>query len=284
MLSNLAKERKSNMRTLAVPITEVPGALPEASIADDVDQAPAVTSCLKHLTSPSAKHFTEDVLWRDLFALTGTLRTISGSDCVEAAWKELSNQHDSFGFNLIPETSRVVRFGPKVCWIQAMFSFENRRGPAAKCSGIIGIVPGENGDWKIWMLSTILELVVGWPNVDVLEPKTTDGVMNRDMTLHKTNGANEYILPKLREKSVNHQCRPILKLSRFDCVIVGAGMAGLSTAGRLKSLGVSSVTLERNPRIGDNWMLRYDTVRRRLYSIQIESITDDCSPHSKGVW
>jgi choline dehydrogenase-like flavoprotein len=47
----------------------------------------------------------------------------------------------------------------------------------------------------------------------------------------------------------------------FDCVVVGAGMAGLSAAGRLKALGVSAVTLERNAKIGQNWTNRYDTVR-----------------------
>lgn len=38
----------------------------------------------------------------------------------------------------------------------------------------------------------------------------------------------------------------------FDCVAIGAGMSGLSIAGRLKALGVSTVTLERNAQIGQN--------------------------------
>lgn len=47
--------------------------------------------------------------------------------------------------------------------------------------------------------------------------------------------------------------------SHFDCVIIGAGQAGLCVAGRLKALGVSFVVLEEYPEVGDNWKMRYDS-------------------------
>lgn len=37
----------------------------------------------------------------------------------------------------------------------------------------------------------------------------------------------------------------------------GAGQGGLTTAARLKQLGVETLLVEKNSRIGDNWRNRY---------------------------
>ena len=47
----------------------------------------------------------------------------------------------------------------------------------------------------------------------------------------------------------------------FDVVIVGAGQAGLSTAGWCKSYGLKYVLLERNDEIGQNWTNRYQSAK-----------------------
>jgi putative flavoprotein involved in K+ transport len=39
--------------------------------------------------------------------------------------------------------------------------------------------------------------------------------------------------------------------------VVGAGQGGLTIAARLKQLGVDTLVVERNPRVGDNWRNRY---------------------------
>jgi hypothetical protein len=140
-------------------------------------------------------------------------------------------------FTVIPNSSHVVRPGPEVSWIQARFSFETEGETGAQCSGIIGLVPDTEHGWRVWVLSTILEQIKGFPSPDVFEPRVTaDG---------ETDGFSA-----------------IPKVTAFDCVVVGASMAGLCTAGRLKALGVSSVTLERNAQIGDNWMSRYESAKR----------------------
>ena len=43
-------------------------------------------------------------------------------------------------------------------------------------------------------------------------------------------------------------------------VIVGGGQAGLSIAARLKALGVDTLIVDRNQRIGDNWRRRYHSL------------------------
>lgn len=46
-----------------------------------------------------------------------------------------------------------------------------------------------------------------------------------------------------------------------DCVIVGGGQAGLSTAYHLQRLGVDCVVLEASQRVGDQWRHQYDSLR-----------------------
>lgn len=91
----------------------------------------------------------------------------------------------------------------------------------------------DEGEWKIWLLRTILNDFKGLSfSIDVLEPGATKHVEEEDV-------------------EQNH----------FDCIIVGAGLSGLSVAGRLKALGVSYVVLEKNAEVGDNWRKRYDSAK-----------------------
>lgn len=44
-------------------------------------------------------------------------------------------------------------------------------------------------------------------------------------------------------------------------LIIGAGQSGLALAAHLKDLGVPYLVSEKNPRIGDNWRKRYDSLK-----------------------
>jgi putative flavoprotein involved in K+ transport len=48
--------------------------------------------------------------------------------------------------------------------------------------------------------------------------------------------------------------------SAVDVLIVGAGQAGLAIGQHLRSSGLSLVLVDRNPRIGDSWRARYDSL------------------------
>jgi cation diffusion facilitator CzcD-associated flavoprotein CzcO len=43
-------------------------------------------------------------------------------------------------------------------------------------------------------------------------------------------------------------------------LIIGGAQCGLHTAARLKYLGVDSLVIEKNDKIGDNWRNRYDAL------------------------
>ena len=241
-------------RTPAVPIADLPGSIPTASIPDNIDHAEVAKTCVQCLSSLKPEDLTEDALWRDLLALTGTLRTFSSPKGIIDAWTELSSLRQPVAFTVIPNSSCIRRFGPKISFIAVRFSFATVRQPAAKCSGLIRIVPGQDGQWKIWVLSTILEEIEGFGSPDVLaiSPKVSTGTSTLKIDNH-TNGStatNELVASGY-----------ISEDTHIDCIVVGAGMAGLSLAGRLKALGVLAVTLERNAHIGQNWTLRYESVR-----------------------
>lgn len=319
-------------RTPAVSILSLPGSLPVAQVADDVDPAAVAAPFVERLECLDADDLTHDAFWRDSFALTGTLRTFYSASVVAAAWKERASRHRLVCFTLNPHSPRIARYGPKRAWVEAGFTFETEGPLATKCSGFISLIPDSNGGWKIWLLRTILEQLKGYANPDVLTPRaelangtanggnghaesaaqiangssngvnghakpaaeTTNGSYNginayaippAEMTNGSTDGVNGYAKPTAgrtdgSSNSVNGQNglnKPVAngtfrgtpngingsaEPSHVDCVIVGAGQAGLSTAGRMKALGVTCIVLDRHPRVGDNWMLRYDSVKR----------------------
>lgn len=51
---------------------------------------------------------------------------------------------------------------------------------------------------------------------------------------------------------------------RFETLVIGGGQAGLAAGYHLKRRGINFAILDANPRIGDNWRTRYDSLR--LYS------------------
>jgi cation diffusion facilitator CzcD-associated flavoprotein CzcO len=225
-------------RTRAVPLKDIPASLPTATVLENVDHVELAKTYLNCLHDLSREDLREDSWWKDLFAFTDTSRTFNGVERVLSAWRELLVTHATSPFKLMPDGSRVMRLG-STSWVQASFTFERAIEPARTGSGSIRLVPDEDGTWKIWIISTMLEQVPDFGNVDVLE--------SQPMLPSDGSGANGHI----------SECTP----HRYDTVVVGAGPAGLSTCGRLKALGVSCIALEKYSEIGGNWTNRYETMK-----------------------
>jgi hypothetical protein len=229
--------KHSSKRSPPFPIEKLQGSLPISTVERPVDHAAIAANCLQELEFGAADIFTDDAIWRDLYSLTGTLRTFNTRKNIEPVWTELFDIHHQCGFVLTPKSSKIVRVGKESAWIQARFSFVTTGSPKTLCSGQIGIVPGADGKWKIWMLTTILEELLGYPNPDVMSIATPRASLNEG--------------------------RPTT--NDFECVVIGAGFGGLCLAGRLQAMNVNYVTLERNANIGDNWTNRYDSARCGLF-------------------
>jgi hypothetical protein len=156
-------------RTPAFPISKLPGIIPICKIDDNVDPLPIAQASLIYLQLMDSVLLTKDTLWRDLFALTGTTRTLNGVDRIQSAWKELCTLHQPHEFRL-PEGVTITRPTPTLSWIQAKFSFRAGGRPKMVCTGIMRLITDERQNWKIWTLVTVLQGIEGIPNVDVLEP------------------------------------------------------------------------------------------------------------------
>lgn len=69
-----------------------------------------------------------------------------------------------------------------------------------------------------------------------------------------TNGSDDAATKKKAGSSRDDEPR------RVDVIVVGAGQAGLCTAGYLKALELDAVVVEKNKEIGDNWTNRYPSL------------------------
>ena len=230
----------------AVPLSSLPFSLPKTSNVQGIDHVGVAASWVERLTALRADHFVKEAYWRDLLALTGTFRTFQSPQSIIFAWKELTEKYSLSDLQLVPNSS-AIRSNPTISWIHARFTFRVSTRPAAKCSGILRLVPDADGRWKIWVLSTILEEIEGLDNPDVL-------LLRSQQKLSATEDSPSQI--SLRKRKDERRPRS----NEFGCVVIGAGMAGLSTLSRLRALGVSAIAVERHRELGGNWLARYDSI------------------------
>jgi hypothetical protein len=212
------------------PLDSLPVSLPTSSISPEVDAAAVSLSFQPKLKALKPEDVVQDGVWRDMFALTGTLRTFYGAESICKAWDETSKKLGISDFELDVHSAQVFRAG-LVCWVQSFFTFETKGPPGTKCHAIVSLVQDGEGEWRIWMLRTILLQLKGQGNVDLLETNPEGSSKINAQTDH------------------------------FDCVVVGGGSAGLSMGGRLQALGLTYVVLDKHLEVGGCWKTRYDSCK-----------------------
>ncbi|KAI4758567.1 hypothetical protein E4T52_09246 [Aureobasidium sp. EXF-3400] len=200
----------------------------EFNAAVATDDAEALGSCF----------LTEQAFWKDQLALTWHLRTFISPSRITSAFLETKKQRDIAGTFEIRGEASFARVGPSLSFITFEFVF-NTRSPAATCAGRMWLVPVEAIDhetgtkdltWKIWILSTKID--------------------------HLDDFSEDQNLLRASKKADSR-----LSTSEVDVFIVGGGNAAAALAARLKALGVSNVMADRNANVGDNWMMRYDSLK-----------------------
>ena len=189
---------------------------------------------------PLQRMFLADAHWRDLVALTWGVKTFSGPARIVDELRRWSAAARPTGFNIDRERTaprRVERVGRKV--IEAMFRFETATGRA---SGLVRLMPDERGVFRAWTLLTALDEIKGFEEM-VGHRRPRGESYSRDF--HGPNWLDK------RNTSLAYQDRDPAVL------IAGGGHAGLSIAARLTQLGVDTLIVDREERIGDNWRNRY---------------------------
>ncbi|EKM78021.1 hypothetical protein AGABI1DRAFT_76376 [Agaricus bisporus var. burnettii JB137-S8] len=195
--------------------------------------------------SPPASELNQEpsVYWRDLLALTWDLRTFESTPVIRQFLQDRLKLSEIRNVKInTTDKGAFPAFQlpyPDLAWIQALFKFETRLGFG---SGVVRLVPTKKGDgieWKAHCILTNLEDLKGFPEkIGHLRNHNTDS------------GSWESL--RLKEREFADQGPPV--------IIIGGGQSGLDVAARLKSLGVNSLVIEKNERIGDNWRNRYEAL------------------------
>ncbi|KAI1339768.1 hypothetical protein F5Y15DRAFT_407096 [Xylariaceae sp. FL0016] len=177
--------------------------------------------------------FPEQAYWRDQLALTYHIRTFIDAGVIAESFLDTAKLRGiPEGIKIEADSAKLVSVTPVLQLIECSFTFRTKT-PAATCRGRLQLLPIQlNGalSWKVWVLSTWL----------------------KDFDNHPENEA----LLREPSKSIDG-----LGEVETEVLIIGAGNAGVTLAARLKALGVGSVMVEKNPRPGDNWALRYENLK-----------------------
>ncbi|CAN5891692.1 NAD(P)/FAD-dependent oxidoreductase [soil metagenome] len=187
--------------------------------------------------------FVEDSWWRDLLAFTWDLRTHRGDDEIARTLTPLLAETTPSGFRL--EEGKAPEFDEEGGFVGAFFTFDTA---VAECRGFLRLQRDGDGDdaqWKAWTLLTAMEQLKGHEeNLGADRPMGVDHGTQRDRASWLDRREQE------REFTTTDP----------EVVVVGAGQAGLTIAARLRMLGVPTLVVERNARVGDNWRRRYHTL------------------------
>lgn len=182
------------------------------------------------------------VYWRDILALTWDFRTFEGTPKIKQFLVDQLGQSKVVISNIqLQDGSQLQRPFPDLAWIQLMFTFETQSGLG---SGIVRLVPvSENPSgnivWKAQAIFTNLDDLKGFP-------EKIGALRNAEPNHGKWETE--------REKEVRFENKDPVVL------IIGAGHSGLALAARLKALDVSTLVIDKNQRIGDNWRTRYEAL------------------------
>ena len=256
-------------------LPQLPVALPTSPLPEELDLGALAATFNPILNALNESHLTKDAIWRDMFALTGTLRTFYSPASISSAWTATSEIAKPKPFTIEPN-GHAVRIGD-VSWVDLPFSFETDGTPRTFCSGFLSVVPSDDG-WKIWCLRTILEGLKGVADVDSLKPVNERAEDEKEDAVKGSNGVNGAnncsdhngvpIADHVDgQNGINEANGIISSKADFDCVVIGGGQSGLSAGGRLQALDISYVILDRHPEVGDSWRSRYTSVRCKLQNI-----------------
>jgi cation diffusion facilitator CzcD-associated flavoprotein CzcO len=184
-----------------------------------------------------------DVYWRDVLALTWDVHTFYGAEQVRAALTAWLPAAKLRGMRLSSRTPprRVTRAGTSA--VEALVDFEVAAG---RGRGVIRLVElPASGELVGWTVLTALDELAEFPE-QAGEGAGQPASHRRDF------GGPNWLDRRVAEARYDDRDPAVL--------VIGAGQAGLSTAARLRQLGVDTLVVDRNARVGDNWRTRYHSL------------------------
>jgi len=184
--------------------------------------------------------FLVDSYWRDALGLGWELKTLCGQQEIAAALPAAAAKAGMTSLVIDDRASppqTVTRAGVEA--IEAFVTYQTAWG---RCGGIIRLCADETGEWRCWTLFTALKELIGFEE-KIGRNRPTGQSFSRDFR-----GPN-WLDNRIAAQNYDDRDPQVL--------VVGGGQAGLAIAARLTRLGVDTLIVDKNARIGDNWRNRY---------------------------
>ncbi|BGP11269.1 hypothetical protein JCM10049v2_007172 [Rhodotorula toruloides] len=186
------------------------------------------------------RHFTNDGWWRDILTVDFDFNSIRKD--------EIKGHLSKYG---IPEISSLkvvkphdARINDGAGWLEGFTTYET---PEARGKGFLRLKessPGA-GDWKAFTFFTTLWEVKGHEEFA--------GARRPLGAEHGEHSSSENWLDKrIKQQKFEDEDPTVL--------VLGAGQNGLNIAARLGALGIKTLVVEKNARVGDSWRRRYHTL------------------------
>jgi cation diffusion facilitator CzcD-associated flavoprotein CzcO len=189
--------------------------------------------------------FLSDGYWRDLLALTWDFRTLHGPEKIKQVLAERLQDAGFSAFALADGLTRAVlrEPAPEMRFVEAFFDFETR---LAHGRGVARLKRDSDGEWRAWTFLT-----------QVTELKGHELLIGSRRPLGHSPASDSETRQNWRDRRSQEQQ---FNDTDPEVVIVGAGQGGLAVAATLKLLGIETLVIEKNERVGDNWRKRYDSL------------------------
>ena len=184
--------------------------------------------------------FLADSHWRNLCGISWQIATFSGAGKLADELCRRAREAGATGFEVDAELlmpRRAMVAGQEV--IEAIFRFDTVNGPGV---GVVRLVPshGSGVAPKAWTLATLLDM----------EKISAAKSGNIEPTSHSRDFSKQNWLEERRAEMAFADREP-------DVLVVGGGHAGISAAVELKRLGLDTLVIDKQERVGDNWRHRY---------------------------
>ena len=186
--------------------------------------------------------FLADSWWRDLLTVTWDLRSFHGRDAIAAAM--VAHGAGATLLRLEPRADEPPTLDASSPLGASVEAFLLVQTPTAVGSAVLRLRDTGDGGWKAWTLLTATDELTGH------EARTT-GRRPQGNDVHES-GAGAWHLQRAADRSFETDDPTVL--------VVGAGQGGLTIAAQLQTRGVRTLVVEKNPRVGDNWRNRYESL------------------------
>lgn len=188
--------------------------------------------------------FQPDSHWRNLCGISWDMATFSGSlklsDELCRRAREVGANEFEIASELLSPRSNIIAEEEV---LEAIFRFKTIHGPGL---GVVRLLASRADDAlpKAWTISTVLDI-----------DKIVEARLQADEPASHARDFGKPSWAERRRSEMGFSDR------EPDVLVVGGGHAGISAAVELKRIGLDTLIVDKQERVGDNWRLRYNGLK-----------------------